>query len=359
MSLRFRNISHAFGAVPVLSDLSFEVKAGQITCLLGPSGGGKSTLLRLAAGLEPVQSGAIEIAGEIVASPEVQRPPEQRPVGMMFQENALFPHLTVAENVSFGLMKQPRAERSARVASLLEMVGCRELGGRLPHQLSGGQQQRVALVRSLAPEPQVLLMDEPYASVDISLRRALREAARRTLRENGTTTVMVTHDPSEAMEMADVIAVLDEGHIVQTGTPQQLYEAPATPSVAAFFGDAQRLSARPCSAGFETDFGVIQASEALAQSRNSSCEIVVRPRGLELEEAPEGSARIEDLRYVGDGWLAFIRSVLQNPAAPLRVFIPDPSAWSVGDRVSLRRAGHGFYVFEPRSRSPSARQEEG
>ena len=345
MSLRFHNISHAFGDIRVLSDLSFEVKAGEITCLLGPSGGGKSTLLRLAAGLERVQAGQIEVDGEVVASPRAGLPPERRPVGMMFQDNALFPHMTVADNVAFGLGRWPKDKRRARVDSLLQMVGLEAMAGRFPYQLSGGQQQRIALVRSLAPEPKVLLMDEPYASVDISLRRALREAARQTLKRDGATTVMVTHDPSEAMEMADVIAVLDEGKIIQKGTPQQLYEAPAAPSVAALFGSAQRLAARRTALGFETDFGVIADSDATAEDSSATCEIVVRPSGLELRKSAAGSAVIADIRYVGDGWLAFLLPAGATSTTPLRVSIDGPGSWNVTDRADLRRGRRGFYVF--------------
>ena len=361
MSLRFTNISHAYGNTRVLSDLDFDVKAGEITCLLGPSGGGKSTLLRLAAGLESVQAGRIEVDGTVVASATVTTPPEKRPIGMMFQENALFPHMSVAENVGFGLSKWPRAERKARVDTLLEMVGLSTLAERLPHQLSGGQQQRIALVRSLAPEPKVLLMDEPYASVDISLRRTLREAARRTLKRDGTTTVVVTHDPTEAMEMADIIAVLDDGKILQKGTPQQLYEAPVAPSVAALFGSAQRLVARRSGAGFETDFGWIADGDRTSDPCNDhdgACEIVVRPTGLRLTDsyanghsggdAPgEHMAVIADVRYVGDAWLAFLLPVQpasSNPT-PLRVSIDGPDQWRIAKRVGLQRAAQGFYVF--------------
>ena len=346
VSLRFKGISHAYGPVSVLSELDFDVKAGEITCLLGPSGGGKSTLLRLAAGLEPLQAGRIEIDGRVVATPETTEPPERRPIGMMFQDNALFPHLSVAENVGFGLGRWPKSKRRARVRALLEMVGCGGLADRLPHQLSGGQQQRVALVRSLAPEPQVLLMDEPYASVDIGLRRALREAARRTLKRDGTTTIMVTHDPSEAMEMADVIAVLDEGHIVQTGSPKQLYEAPLAPSVAALFGDAQRVAVRPSPAGFDTEFGPIADTETKPEDRVSACEVVVRPSGLRLVPDAEGRAQIVDIRYVGDGWLAFVLPEATDVnTTPLRVSVDGRQVWSIADRVALQRAPSGFFVF--------------
>ncbi|MEO1481130.1 MAG: ABC transporter ATP-binding protein [Myxococcota bacterium] len=349
MSLKFENISHAYGDVLVLSELDLDVKAGEITCLLGPSGGGKSTLLRLAAGLEILQAGRIEIDGQVYSSPDETVVPERRPIGMMFQDNALFPHMTVGENVAFGLARWPAAKRRTRVESLLHLVGCDALATRYPHQLSGGQQQRVALVRSLAPEPRVLLMDEPYASVDISLRRTLREAARQTLKRDGTTALLVTHDPSEAMEMADTIVVLDAKRILQRGPPQDLYERPAAATVAGLFGDAQRLRARRTDRGFETDFGVIAGDEGKA----GECELVIRPDGLALTKDDNASAVITDLRFVGESWLAFLRPrASEGPVEPLRVTIRRADAWQVEDPVSLSRAGKGFFVFDSKGEVP-------
>lgn len=342
MSLKFERISHAYGDISVLSELDLDVKAGAITCLLGPSGGGKSTLLRLAAGLESLQAGKIEIDGTVYSTPRETVVPERRPIGMMFQDNALFPHMTVEANVAFGLAGWSSLKRAERVKDLLLMVGCDGLALRYPHQLSGGQQQRVALVRSLAPEPRVLLMDEPYASVDISLRRTLREAARHTLRRDGTTTLMVTHDPSEAMEMADVIVVLADKKILQSGTPQELYRKPAAPTVAALFGDAQRIRGRLGSVGYDTVYGTIRG-EARAPGE---CELVIRPGGLRLEKNADAGAVISDIRFIGEGWLAFLLPRNGDKAPPLRVRIEDPTRWTIADPVSLVRAESGFFVFD-------------
>lgn len=344
MSLVFDDITHAYREAPVLSQFNFEVKAGDITCLLGPSGGGKSTALRLAAGLLAVQSGHIEIDGELVASARHSTPPERRPIGMMFQENALFPHLTVAENVGFGLASWSRSEREERVRTLLELVDCDRLASRMPHELSGGQQQRVALIRSLAPKPRVLLMDEPYASVDITLRRTLREAARRTLKDSKTTTLMVTHDPHEAMEMADVIAVLDQQRIVQCDAPQMLFENPESPTVAALFGDAQLLRARSIDGGYETDFGII--TDSLSPPPAGECTLVVRPSGLAVLPSDAPGARVADVRYVGDGWIAFLVPELTGSSTTaLRVAIESPESLAGIERVGLQRRARGFYVF--------------
>ncbi len=245
MSLEFRHIAHAYGEVAALSDVSFTAPAGEITCLLGSSGCGKSTLLNLAAGLLPVQQGSVHVAGEILAEPGVNPPPEARGVGLVFQDGALFPHMTIAANIAFGM---DRAEAQV-IESWLDQVGLSGLGARYPHEISGGQQQRAALARAMAPGPDVLLMDEPFASVDIVLRRRLRRDCRMLLKARGTTTILVTHDPEEALDIGDRIAVMDAGKIVQFGTPHDLHENPAAASVGAIFRGAQvvRASRQPCS----------------------------------------------------------------------------------------------------------------
>lgn len=234
-----------------LEDISFTAPTGEITCLLGSSGCGKSTLLNLAAGLLDVQQGEIVLSGDVLAEPSRNPPPEKRPVGLVFQDGALFPHMTIAQNIAFGMDK---ADAGA-IDVWLERVGLAGLGERYPHELSGGQQQRAALARAMAPGPQVLLMDEPFASVDIVLRRRLRRDCRLLLREQGTTTVLVTHDPAEALDVADRIAVMEAGRIVQFGTPEQLHETPQTASVGAIFGGAQIVSARREGDVLQTAFG--------------------------------------------------------------------------------------------------------
>lgn len=235
-----------------LEDVSFTAPAGEITCLLGASGCGKSTLLGLAAGLLRVQQGEILLGREVLADSQRTPPPEARPIGLVFQDGALFPHMTLAANVAFGMAKAERA----RAGEWLARVGLAGMGGRYPHELSGGQQQRAALARAMAPEPQVLLMDEPFASVDIVLRRALRRECRILLREAGSTVVLVTHDPAEALDIADRIAVMEAGRIVQLGTPQELHEAPATASVGAIFSGAQVVAGARTEDGLDTPFGL-------------------------------------------------------------------------------------------------------
>lgn len=252
MSLEFRHIAHAYGQVRALEDISFAAPTGEITCLLGASGCGKSTLLGLAAGMLTVQRGEIVLGGEVLADARRSPAPEARPVGLVFQDGALFPHMTIAANVAFGLPKDRRGEAE----SWLAKVGLAGMGARYPHELSGGQQQRAALARAMAPEPAVLLMDEPFASVDIVLRRKLRRDCRILLREAGATVVLVTHDPAEALDIADRIAVMEGGRIVQFGTPHDLHHAPATAAVGAIFSGAQVIAGTRAEEGLDTPFGL-------------------------------------------------------------------------------------------------------
>lgn len=351
MTLRFNKVYHRYGEQIVLKDLDLRVNPGQITCLLGPSGGGKSTLLRLAAGLETLQAGEISINDQILASSTHTPPPEKRPVGLMFQENALFPHMTVEQNVAFGIQHFTESERKLRVNELLAMVDLADYGNRYPHQLSGGQQQRIALIRSLAPKPQVLLMDEPYASIDITLRRPLREAARRILKQSNTTTIVVTHEPSEAMEMADDIAILDQGKVLQQANPETIFLSPASPAVAAFFGDAQTISAEFNGKIFVSDMGTVhvsQSSKSLTQQleQGSNCTVVIRPTGLRLAPSEESDMQVVDLRYVGNAWLAFVANEEMNRGnKALRVALPEEHAFSINDHVALTLAEKGAFVF--------------
>ena len=231
-------VSHRFSKNVALNDISFECKAGEVTCLIGHSGCGKTTLLRLMAGLLPLQSGEIALNGSTLASPSSMVPPELRSVGMVFQEGALFPHMSVIDNVAFGLQKS-RAKECAR--EWLARVGLSDYADRYPDRLSGGQRQRIALARAMAPEPAVLLFDEPYANLDVPLRRTLRKDARQIIRETGAVGVFVTHDPNEVLVMGDNVVVLDHGVIVESGTPQTLYEAPQSRYTAELFGDPQTL----------------------------------------------------------------------------------------------------------------------
>ncbi len=243
MTLKVEHIRVGYDQPDIIRDLSFELSSGQIGCLLGASGCGKTTALRAIAGFEPLRDGTIRIGDRLVSSRQLRLAPEKRGVGMVFQDHALFPHMTVSANIAFGIRRLGRAERRRRVAGLLELTGLAGLDQRYPHELSGGQQQRVALARALAPEPAVLLMDEPFSNLDTRLRRRMGEEIRSMLSERGTTTLLVTHDQQEAFALADRVGLLKDGHMLQWDSPYQLYHRPICRYVAAFTGRGSYLRA--------------------------------------------------------------------------------------------------------------------
>jgi iron(III) transport system ATP-binding protein len=277
----------AFGTHPVLTGLDLDVPAGSFAAILGPSGSGKTTLLRLLAGFERADAGAIAIGDRVVDGPGTsQVPPERRQIGYVPQEGALFPHLTVAANVGFGL---PARRRAARTAELLEAVGLAGTGSRYPHQLSGGQQQRVALARALAIRPEVVLLDEPFASLDAHLRASVRADVLQICRTAGTTAILVTHDQDEALSMADRIAVLRDGRIVQYAPPHELYTRPADPALARFVGDANIIDGQLAPTAGQpglvvaTSLGTLPVSEDSGMTAQSGPVIVlIRPEQLEI-----------------------------------------------------------------------------
>ena len=282
--LAVEELSHRFGARRAVDGVSLAVAPGEIVALVGPSGSGKSTVLRLAAGLETVQRGRVAIGGEEVAGPGGSLPPEARGVGLVFQDFALFPHLTVAGNVAFGLHRRPAARRRLIVRRALERVGLAGRAAAWPHTLSGGEQQRVALARALAPAPRAMLLDEPFSGLDTALRETLREETARILRESGTPTLIVTHDPEEAMLVADRIALMRAGRILQCGAPDHVYRAPADPFCATFLGAAQRFDGVVRGGRVATPLGPV-AAPGLAEG--TAAQALVRPEGVRLD-APDG-----------------------------------------------------------------------
>ena len=334
--LEVQNLTRSFGGRAVVQDVSFAVPAGQVACLLGPSGCGKSTTLRIVAGVDTQDSGRITVEGRTVSDDGLRIPPEQRAIGLMFQDFALFPHLSVAENVAFGLKGGAGANR-ARVAELLDRV---QMGSHIdsyPHELSGGEQQRVALVRALAPRPRVLLMDEPFSGLDERLRDGIRDETLALLKDEGTAVLLVTHEPHEAMRMADQILLMRDGRIVQQGAPYNLYNAPADRKVAGFFSDLNVLSGRVKGALTHTPFGEFLTP---GQPDGSEVEIVIRPQHLKIDfdrngqgpaPTPENGtaahARVTRARYLGRESL--VEFVTDEDAIPLTatvpgVFLPPP-----------------------------------
>jgi iron(III) transport system ATP-binding protein len=276
---------YARGAAAV-AGVDMAVGDGEVLGLVGESGCGKSTLLRLVAGLEQPDAGTVRISGRTVAGESSWVPPERRGVGMVFQDFALFPHLRAVDNVAYGLTSAPRRERRTRAEELLDLVGLDGYGARYPHQLSGGQQQRVALARALAPEPALLLLDEPFSNLDSALKRVLREELSEILRRTGITAVLVVHDAEDVLSLADRVAVMRAGRIRQVETPDFLYRQPHDEYVARFFGETNILHARPRDDGFETAIGFIPCP--MAVGRSEPVRLCLRPEHFHLSTDPDG-----------------------------------------------------------------------
>lgn len=305
--LSFEHVSRQYDAqsVPAVKDVSLEVMKGEVIALIGESGSGKTTLLRLAAGLEFPDSGKVFIGGETVADASAARsevPPERRRLGLVFQDGALFPHLNASRNVAYGLRKQSRSEKASRVAECLELVDLKGKENRFPHELSGGERQRLALARALAPQPRLILLDEPFSHLDPTLRRKLREEIRSILSDLGQTALMVTHDPEDALAISTRVAILNEGQILQTGTPSQVYREPVDQYCAERFGPANGVR--------ESETGEL-CWKRPEDARWISCEIAdegcmvtvesVRSMGhiWEVRVAPDG--------YENESWLCFFK----------------------------------------------------
>jgi len=278
LALRTLSVTKRFGEVVAVEDVSLEVQRGEFLGVLGPSGCGKTTLLRLVAGFERPDSGGIEIDGRAVSGPRRHQPPEQRRIGMVFQESALFPHLDVIGNIGFGL---PRRDRPTRVAEMVALVGLAGLQHRMPHELSGGQQQRVALARALAPDPALILLDEPLSSLDATLRAQLRVEVREILRKAGATTVFVTHDQGEALEISDRVAVMRAGRIEQISTPSELYLRPVNRFVAGFVGEANLLPGEVRHGEVQTLVGRFRAGNGTLAD-GTRAEVLLRPEQLHM-----------------------------------------------------------------------------
>ncbi|MEP3112920.1 MAG: ABC transporter ATP-binding protein [Nisaea sp.] len=277
--LRLEGVSHQFDGMRVVDDLTLDIAQGEVLCLLGPSGCGKTTALRIAAGLEPLQTGRILMGDTEVAGPGIQTPPEERGIGLVFQDYALFPHLNIIENVAFGLSEFAKPVRREKALTELRRVGMHGAADKFPHELSGGQQQRVALARALAPNPRIILLDEPYSGLDSALRTQVRDDVLHLLKESGAATLMVTHDPEEAMFMADRIAVMRDGRIEQEGSPHSLYCYPDSAFVAGFFGEVNAFTGPVRDGHVATPVGPAVAGNL---ADGSQATVVVRPEGLHV-----------------------------------------------------------------------------
>jgi iron(III) transport system ATP-binding protein len=330
--LRLDQVTKRFGRgePPAVDRLSLAVAPGEILALLGPSGCGKTTTLRLIAGFEAPDEGSVDIRGQRVAGHGTLVPPEERGVGVVFQDYALFPHLSVGGNVAFGLAGQPRPSRDRRVAEVLDLVGLGTLARRYPHELSGGQQQRVALARALAPAPALLLLDEPFSNLDADLRALMREEIAKILRTTGTTAVFVTHDQQEAFTLADRVGVLHAGRLEQVDTPYETYHHPATRFVAEFVGAADFLRGFVTEGEIVTEIGPV--ANAAGFPAGFPVDVMIRPDDIDFIPHPDGEVVVAGRQFHGSEHLYRLRL-----ASGARVHSVQPSTamYLVGTRVRI------------------------
>ncbi|MFI1105694.1 ABC transporter ATP-binding protein [Streptomyces melanogenes] len=325
--LAITDLHAAHGRTPILQGVELAVPDGALACVLGPSGCGKSTLLRVVAGFHPARRGHVALGDTVLDDGRRRLSAERRRIGYVPQEGALFPHLTVAANIGFGL---PRAQRRDRSDELLSLVGLSGLGRRHPHQLSGGQQQRVALARALAPRPELLLLDEPFAALDAALRTDLRAEVAATLRAAGTTAVLVTHDQDEALSFADSIAVMRAGRIVQQAAPQDLYREPADTAVARFLGEANLVPARIEGLQADTAFGILKLTANAGAARQGP--VLLRPRQLRLSVTPgPGKVRTRIHRCHFRGSDHRVELAPQSSGLPPVLIAYTDTAWPPGE----------------------------
>jgi iron(III) transport system ATP-binding protein len=335
-SVDVRNLQHSYGAHRVVRDLSFALEQGAIGCLLGPSGCGKTTVLRCLAGFEPVQGGRIALSGQVVSAPDRIVPPEARRVGMVFQDYALFPHLSVAANVGFAFGRRPSGEQQGRVQAMLDLIGLGSAAGTFPHELSGGQQQRVALARALAPEPDLLLLDEPFSNLDIDLRERLSIEVRSIIKATGITAILVTHDQHEAFAIADEIGIMNEGRIEQWDTAYDLYHQPTTRFVADFVG--QGVFLRGIVAGparVVTELGELDTGAPLLAADGLAVDLLVRPDDIVHDDAAPWRAEVAAKAFRGADFLYTL--VLPSGSRVLSL-VPSHHNHAIGERIGIRLA---------------------
>ncbi len=341
--LELKNVTLSYAGQTVVNDISFELNTGQIACLLGPSGSGKTSIQRMIAGFVRPDQGQILIDGDTVASDSCHLPPEQRRVGMVFQDYALFPHLSVRDNIAFGLQGQSVERAKERVHQMLSLCRLDDYPERYPHQLSGGQQQRVALARALAPKPALLLLDEPFSGTDADLRQQLCGEVRDWLKLEGTSAILVTHDQVEAFAMADVIGLIGDHQLQQWSPPNVLYEAPATRFAALFIGRGQLISAKPNAAGeLSCALGKVPTRSLDIHSATETYSVLIRPENLIITDQSPYQCTVSHRSYQGGHFL--LRVTLPS-GEPVEMLTRDPMAYQVGDVISMSLSDQPLMVY--------------
>jgi len=334
MWLELQDVVRHFGSRQAVNGLSLRLAQGSIGCLLGPSGCGKTTALRAIAGFEPVDAGTIRAHGRVLSQPGFTESPEKRRIGMVFQDYALFPHLTVRDNVSFGLHRRPASEQRKRADDMLVAVGLSEYSNRYPHQLSGGQQQRVALARALAPEPELVLLDEPFSSLDVELRERLSADVRRVLKNLNATALLVTHDQQEAFAVADLIGVMRDGRLEQWDSPYELYHRPVTRFVADFVGQGVFIRGEVVGPGtVRTEVGVVRASGNGHWVNGRAVDLLLRPDDVIHDDASELKAEVCQRAFRG---AEFLYTLKMPSGTQLLSLVPSHHNHSIGERIGIR-----------------------
>lgn len=332
------------GIVEIVKGLSFSLPQGNIACLLGPSGCGKSTILRAICGFEPLQAGEIKIHGKLVSSQHIHIPPADRKVGMVFQDFALFPHLTVLENVTFGLREGSMTSRNQTGMQWLERVSLQDKASAYPHELSGGQQQRVALARAMAPEPDLILLDEPFSNLDIDLRERLATEMRDILKTNNVTALLVTHDQFEAFAIADHIGVMNEGKIVQWDSPYDLYHKPNNRYVAEFIGRGVFIQGQTQAGGaVEIELGHLQLDEGEHISPGNQIDVLLRADDVQHDDASPMLAEVVRKAFRGAD---FLYTLKLNSGKEIFAFVPSHHNHAIGEKIGIRLGADHVVTFK-------------
>jgi iron(III) transport system ATP-binding protein len=342
-SVDVSQLEQAYGANRVVRGLDFTLEAGRIGCLLGPSGCGKTTVLRCLAGFEPINGGMIALSGRVVSEPGRLTPPEERRIGMVFQDYALFPHLTVARNVGFGLAQRTSPEARERVAEMLAMVGLGGAGNVYPHELSGGQQQRVALARALAPQPDLLLLDEPFSNLDVDLRERLSLELREIIKKSGTTAILVTHDQHEAFSLADEIGIMHAGRIEQWDTAYNLYHRPATRFIADFVGLGVFLRGVAAGPGrLATELGELATELPVAATEGEAFDLLLRPDDILHDDASPWHAEVATKTFRGAD---FLYTLILASGSRVLSLVPSHHNHAIGEKIGIRLAIEHVIAF--------------